>query len=369
MTHARSHGVDEKFAAASEVFLQAVQQEYGDDVAALRESLESPCEPLVPAFIGDAHAPTQAEKEALAAAFWGPSGVASFIAPPSSGSRHALLALCEALSDVIPTAHPVSHPMEHHPEAVSRFGDPDGTLKIYDLPIDPAADKYREQAETNEAFDAHNDGLGYAGVIAASVLWTDRPPLWGGYTHFSNVIRASALLAEADPQAFRSLFLPDAITCLRPRGKGAIRVTSPVLYLGPGGRPRVFLRVASGEYRINWRTGSEALDRARAFCEALVRPFAPGSTFAHLMAPGEGVIIRNQHVVHGRTPFIDRPGEGRVLARKWFVERPEDAPYRHVPGMVLDERFAALLPERFGPEVTVGDWHYDLAADANVRVG
>ncbi|MDC3911927.1 hypothetical protein KQE47_26725, partial [Raoultella planticola] len=64
-------------------------------------------------------------------------------------------------------------------------------------------------------FDAHNDGLGYAGAVEAFILHADAPPLWGGYTYFSNMIALSLLLARLDAEAFDSLFLPDAITALR----------------------------------------------------------------------------------------------------------------------------------------------------------
>lgn len=360
--------LDHAFMAASTTFRAAVDAAYGEPLDELRASLAAPSRPATPTFLEDAAALTDMARAAIVDDFYGPSGVAEFVASQASGRPHPLLALAAQLAGELPTAHPVDHPMEAHHEARARFGDPDGTLKIYDLPVDPSSSRYREQAETNEAFDAHNDGLGYAGVIAASALWTDSPPLWGGYTHFANVVRASALLAEDDPEAFRSLFLPDAITCLRPRGKGAIRVTSPVLFLGATGQPQVFLRIASGEYQVSWRRGVPALDRARAFCERLVGPFAPGSIFVHFMAPGEGVLIRNQHVVHGRTPFVDGPGRQRVLARKWYVENPLDAEYRHVPGMALQAEWANLLPERFGPGATSGEWNYVPDLDDNVRI-
>jgi hypothetical protein len=74
-------------------------------------------------------------------------------------------------------------------------------------------------------------------------------------------------------------------------------------------------------------------------------------------------------VVHGRTPFIDgeRPGERRVLARKWFMSAAQHAKYKHVPGMHLLDEFASIYPERFGPALLVGDWNYDPATDENVR--
>lgn len=362
---------DEQVFTSSRVrFLEAVRAQYGEDHEALSSDLQCPARPMRPVIIGDPRALTTEEREELREAFYGPAGVAAFhLLDTTRDGHHPLLDLAGQCADILPTRWAVDHPMEGHAEAQARFGAPDGTLKIYNLPVEAGGRRYREQAETDEAFDAHNDGLGYAGIIAVTSFVLENPPLWGGYTHFANIVRASPWLARSDPEAFQALFLPDAITCLRPRGKGAIRVTSPVLYLGPDGSPRVFLRVKSGEYGISWRRGLPALDRGRRFCEDLARPFSCGSTFVHLMRRGDGVLVRNQHVVHGRTSFIDPPsGPGRTLARKWFVEREGDTSYRHVPGMAIQEDYAKLFPRRFGEGRVAGEWHYDAELDDNVRV-
>lgn len=257
--------------------------------------------------------------------------------------------------------------MEKHPQAMVRFGEPDGTLKLYDLPLAPDQDKYREQAETSEMFSSHNDGLGYAGLIRHVIMCLDRSPMAGGYTYFRNLVALAPALAGSDPEAFEALFLPDAITALRPRGKGAIRVTSPVFFVGRDGDPQVFFRIASGEYRISWRE-HPALDRARRVLEEAAAPFGPGSRFVHFMRPGDTVLVDNAHVVHGRTPFLDPPDGGRVLARKWYVPRAGDAVYRHVPGMALHEEWAGLFPDRFRGQAVEGEWHYAQEQDRNVRI-
>lgn len=259
--------------------------------------------------------------------------------------------------------------MEQHPEARRRFGEPDGTLKLYNLELPKGVDKYREQAETKEKFAAHNDGLGYGGAVEASIIVLDSPPAWGGFTCFQQFVRLSLALAHDDVDAFRSLFLPDAIVALRPRGKGAIRVTSPVLYVNERGEPQTFFRISSGEYRITWRADVPALARARQLLLRLGQPFAPSSSFVHMVHPNEGVIIRNTQVVHSRTPFEDGVyGGQRILARKWFVHDAEAAIYKHVPGMNVHPQYASLYPEFFAPELLTGEWHYDARLDRNVPV-
>jgi hypothetical protein len=200
-------------------------------------------------------------------------------------------------------------------------------------------------------------------------LYADSAPLWGGYTYFQNVVKLSLHLALADGPAFETLFLPDAMTALRPRGKGAIKVTTPVLFINEHGNPQVFFRVSTGEYKISWRPDCPALERAANFLNHHAKPFAPGSSFVHLDRRGAGILVRNGWVVHGRTPFIDGtgPGERRVLARKWFMTAARHAQYKHVPGMHILDRFASIYPERFGPDLLVGDWNFDPSAGTNVR--
>jgi len=328
--------------------------------------------PLPPVVIDDYRQLDSKSISAIASAYWGENGAALFIVlnPSAPGHKsHPLLEIAEQLSDVLPLRFPVDHPMEGHPEAASRFGTSDGTLKIYDLETKDSKIGYREQAETSEQFDAHNDGLGYAGAVEAFILYADSAPLWGGYTYFQNVISLCLGLARKDPDAFTSLFLPDAITALRPRGKGAIKVTTPVLFMNELNIPQVFLRVETGEYRISWRDDCRPLARAAEFLNKYSRPFSPGSTFVNLNRHGAGCVVRNGWVVHGRTPFLNgnARSDTRVLARKWFMTRPEHAAYKHVRGMHILKQYADIYPDRFGAHALEGHWNYDPKFDKNIR--
>jgi hypothetical protein len=361
------------FVQQKETFLTMALQMLGvRTLDELSDPTERLPQPLPPVIIDDYHSLTNDAKSALRSAYWGEHGMAYFIVlNPDAHSTmcHPMLEIADQLSDLLPLRFPVDHPMEGHPEAVARFGAPDGTLKIYDLDTKDGRAGYREQAETSEQFDSHNDGLGYGGAVEAFMLYADSAPLWGGYTYFQNVVSLSLALARKDPDAFTSLFLPDAITALRPRGKGAIKVTTPVLFVNEQGVPQVFLRVETGEYRITWRDDCLPLVRAAEFLNRHARPFAPGSTFINLCRSGAGCIARNGWIVHGRTRFLNgtRPSETRVLARKWFMTRPEHARYKHVPGMHILDGYAAIYPERFGRDALVGHWNYDPELGKNIR--
>jgi hypothetical protein len=365
---------ERKFASQSEEFVAAALNEFaiGRDPAALPRIAERLAFPLQPILIEDFRAVSPDHRRAIAEAYHGENGVAyCIILNPTDQptSSHPLLDLADTLAGDLPLNYPLTHPMEGHPEAVSRFGPADGTLKIYDLDTKDARFGYREQAETSEMFSAHNDGLGYAGAVEAVAFFMDSAPLWGGYTYFQNLIRLAIDLMRSDDEAFRALFLPDAITAIRPRGKGAIKVTSPVLFLNNQRRPQCFYRVSTGEYQIAWRNDSASLERARRFLDQHTHPFAPGSSFVHLTAAGHCCFIRNEAVVHGRTPFLDVASLGlrRVLARKWFMRDPKDAVYKHVPGMEICREYAVLYPELFGDDRLLGEWNYDATSDRDIR--
>ena len=327
---------------------------------------------LSPTIIGDLQCLSGDEKQSLSLDFWGSEAVAHFIllnCPPREALEHPIHVIARQLSEQLPLRFPINHPLENHPEAARRLGPGDGTRKIYDLPIPPNMDKYKEQNETSEQFDAHNDGLGYGGAVEAFMLVADQGPAWGGYTYFQNLTRLALLLGRDDHDAFLSLFLPDAITILRPRGKGAIKVISPILFLGEFGEPQVFFRLPSGEYQVSFRQ-SRPLQRAVEQLSGACSPFALGSSFVNLTHPGYGCIVRNTAVIHGRTPFIDLEPRGlrRVLARKWFMTSVEQTEYKHVPGMRILRRYADLYPDLFGDDRLQGEWHWSPETQKNVRI-
>jgi hypothetical protein len=365
---------EQEFCLQRHEFLAVAKRRYGNAPGGLNEFFSRPAYPLEPVRVGNLAALTAKERSCVAAAYHDGYGVVHVLPECFEYSQggdhrgHPLLNLAEQLTVDVSIGHAVAHPMENQPEASARSSLPDGTLKLYNLAISPGAGGYREQAQTNEMFDAHNDGLGYAGLIKTSIITLDQPPFWGGYTFFQNLVRLSIAIAADDPDAFETLFLPDAITALRPGGKRAIRVCSPVLFLGRDGEAQVFFRVSSGGYQITWRE-HPALERARRILHRACMPFSADSRFVNLMQPGETVIIDNRHIVHGRTPFIEGPnGTRRIISRKWFVSNEEDVAYRHVPGIEVDPRYAHIFPGMFTGNAIRGEWKFQASVNRNVRV-
>jgi hypothetical protein len=364
---------DRLFAEQSDAFIQKMLDASGksDLNSIVIPSSQKPF-PLQPLIIRDYRAISSAEKHEIQKDYFSDRGVAYFIVlnpnEKAVPSEHPILQIANQLKEDLNLNYPLDHPLEGHHDAVERFGPPDGTVKIYDLV--KKTEGYREQGETSEMFSLHSDGLGSGGTVQTTALYMDSPPLTGGYTFFQNIPLLALKLARDDSDAFKSLFLPDAVTQIRPRGKGALKVICPVLFLNERGDPQAFFRTSSGEYQVKFRDDVPALKRAIAFLNELAEPFSPGSCFVHMTEKGHGVLIRNQVVAHGRTSFVDgsQPTQKRLLSRKWFMVSKRDATYKHVPGMFIFKDFGDLIPEQFGPELLEGEWVYDSEKDKNVRL-
>jgi len=329
-----------------------------DDLPAMSEELPTP---LAPVVIRDFQRVTLQEKSDLASSFFGRHGVAAFaLANPTIAREHPLLSVSNQLGDTLPLKYPISHPAESEQRAQSRFGKSDGTLKVFQR-------SDQDNSLQSKELHLHQDGIGLAGTVVAIGLYCESGPLWGGLTCFQNALRLVVELARIDEPAFQALFLPEAVTIIRKKGRKALKVTGPVLYLNALGQPQVFLRAAGGEYEMIW-SREEPISRAREFLKEYLKPFALASSFAQLSVEGQGCFIRNTVVLHGRTKFLDDTLRKRVLARKWFGLTAHDAFMKQVPGMRIWDTFSALRPDLFGADVLCGHWRYDESSGQNIPI-
>ncbi len=314
--------------------------------------------PVNPVCVRDLLQVSDEEKADLARMFYGRQGVAAFsLAKPSYARKHPLIELASQLSDALPLMYPIAHPGESDRGALTHFGSPDGTLKVFQR-------SDQKTSLQSEELHLHQDGVGLAGAVVAVGLYCESGPLWGGLTCFQNALRLVVELARIDLSAFASLFLPSALTILRTGGR-ALQVTGPVLYLNTMGQPQLFLRAEGGEYEMRWLS-DPAISRARDFLRYYLRPLAPSSNFVQLSVEGQGCFIRNAVVLHGRTRFVEGDSRKRILARKWFALTAAEALMKQVPGLRILDAYAVLRPDLFGKEVLSGHWRYDEAALANV---
>jgi hypothetical protein len=328
--------------------------------------------PVQPTIVEDYRTLSLDEKSAIVHSY-SKLGVAHLIVGNHSDSPthpHPLFVICDQLKEELSLHYPLLHPLEGHPEAVARFGPGDGTVKIYNLPKPVGGTSYREVAETSDPFEVHLDGLGSGGTVQTVILYMDSAPLFGGFTFFYDMLSLGGALAAVDMEAFRHLFLPNAFTAIRPRGKGALKVVTPVFYINELGQPQTFYRKDSGEYRMVWRAECAPLERARAFFHNYTNPFSPGSFFILFTRPGCACLSRNRDLAHGRTGFIDggQVDQRRLLSRKWFMTSAEHSVYKHVPGTAVRHDVAQLFPLHFGPDQLIGEWIYDESEDTNHRI-
>jgi hypothetical protein len=362
---------ERRFVEQNEIFVEKVLKDYAlSDPGSWQLLTSRKPLPIQPVLLNDYRNLTSEERQQIREAYFSVQGVAYYIAlnPSQPSTKHPLLEIANQLKDDLNLHYPLTHPLEGHPDTLSRFGPADETVKIYDLIKKDRG--YREQGETADMFSMHSYGLGSGGTVHTTALYMDSAPLSGGYTFFQNIPVLALELAKHDIDAFKSLFLPDALTQIRPRGKGALKVVSPVLFLNEKGDAQTFFRTSTGEYQIKWRRDLPALERAMAFLNRHAEPFSLGSSFVHLTERGHGCFIRNQVIAHGRTAFVDGPlpSQKRVLSRKWFMVSERDATYKHVPGMFILKRYADLIPELFSPEFLEGEWLYDSVGDKNLRI-
>lgn len=329
-------------------------------------ALPDTAQPLLPTHIQDIRSIAPHERQRLRADFYSPRGVAYFVCETDARALnpHPLLILAEQVAAELPMRYPIPHPLENHARITDMFGEPDGTVKIYNVSKESGG--YREQGETADAFRLHHDGLGSGGAVEVAALYMDAPPFWGGFTYFFNVSRCALEIARTDYEAFVALFLPNALAITRPRGKGAIRVTSPVLYLNEADAPQSSFRLASGEYTVELLPGVPELERAVRELATRMAPFAPGCMFVSFAGRGHGCLIRNPEIAHGRTAFGDSRSHRRVLARKWYGRQESDIVYKHVPAVRVSDRLASAYPDLFAPERLTGEWRLNSSGE-NVR--
>jgi hypothetical protein len=316
-----AEGTRERIFSHGEAFLEAARRLYPEAAAdRIDDVFRRPPAPLLPVIVP--RLPLTHEQRHKMETNFTADGVAHFLlrggAISDAEGTHPLIRLSSDLAQSMRIGYPAQSPTEL---LAQQSGD--GTDKILDLAAS-ASDPQWSKSKTSDDFEAHSDGLTQGGRICTIAMMLESPPLCGGYTYFQNIVRVSLALANDDREAFDALFLPDALTAVRSHGAEPVRIKAPVLYMNRFEQPQCFYRNASGEYKVTWRTGVPAIGRARRYLSRCTVPFGPSSTFVHLTRPGEGVFVQNQHVVHGRTRFIDRDGTNRVLARKWFVASPSE---------------------------------------------
>jgi alpha-ketoglutarate-dependent taurine dioxygenase len=364
---------NEPFLAQAEPFLDYFTRKYAA-APPDRSFRSSPlsARPLEPVIINDLMALTNEERQALRDQYYSEQAVATFVTrhlPNRDAGGTSLLALAEQLKDSLELSYPIAHPKEMEMESDSSIALRLPGVKIYDH-----GRGHTFATSNNKDFVLHQDGLGSAGSVRTVILYMESPPLAGGYNCFQNLARAALNLAAVDKEAYRALFLPDAITIIRPTGNRALKVTGPVFYLDEEGRGKVnFVGVSParpvGDYEVHWSSDPDARRGLEYMLRCCVH-FGPGSTFCQMSRASSGVIFDNTCLTHGRTAFWDSTqiGAQRIVWRKWFASNQEASVYRHAPGIRMTPELSSLRPDLFDTQLLHGEWRYLSSEDRNVRI-
>lgn len=359
---------EEAFIAQSEGFRAAVLKKYPHLSDGRSPELTSRPPRAIPAVsIADYRSMTAEEISAIADQYHSGDSVSYFkVENPWAHpiDRHPIHDIATQLGEALGLCFPIEHPLEQHNDAIMRFGPPDGTVKIYDH-------GGKGGALSNQNFALHQDGLGNCGDVEAVILYAQRGPAAGGRTYFVNLVLAAFELSLTDPDAFKALFLPDAITVFRTTGFRKIKITGPVLSLYNVDEPQAFFRKTDAEYVVTWRDDTPAIVRARAFVDRFTAPLSYASSFVDLSEHGYGCLNHNRMTVHGRLSFNDNPNteQVRLLSRKWFSSSKETQEFKHVPTLRILGEYSSLYPETFWPDPLEGEWAYDESSGTHIRVG
>lgn len=355
---------------AADLFMEAIEKERGSEFLKTTFEMMPHTAPIEPVVVND-HAENMSvvERNRIIQDYHNNGYVYVISLNHDKKSEHPIFGLVDNLKEDLKLYYPYSHPAEGHPEAVRRFGEDDKTFKIYDLPDNYTKNSFREIAETHESFDVHLDGLGTGGTVQTLFLYADSTPVFGGYGFIYDIFSIAIAIYNKDPEAFQSLFQPDAITSIRPRGKGAIKIVSPVLYIDVNNEPRAFYRKDSGEYKTEWCVKNPALTRAREYLSKYTESFCPASKFAPY-TKNSFLIIRNRDIAHARTSFIDgkQAHERRLISGKWYMINEDYQALRHIPGTAAASFYQEDIGDQFSDEYLEGFWLYDQDSDVNVRV-
>lgn len=165
----------------------------------------------------------------------------------------------------------------------------------------------------------HSDGtLQRIGEVPISILYCVRRATDGGATVVFHSVAAFFDLWNSDTAAAAALFEPVLRRTMRLPNRSGTIVDAAFACRGR----RVISRysdTSTERWELSSATDPSALERAVAY---LRRRAVPGDPlYAQFeMEPGEGVILLNDEVAHGRTPYVDDPGSPRLLLRALFLK-------------------------------------------------
>jgi hypothetical protein len=168
----------------------------------------------------------------------------------------------------------------------------------------------------------HSDGtLQRIGEIKTTMMLCARPAASGGTSQLFNAAGAFALLLHQDPAAAAALTAPDVLirTSALPGSRGQF-TAGPVFAVADGRVISRYSVTSTDRYDHDAVADPAALDRALDFLQDAAQPGSPCYTELTLAA-GQGLLLANDLISHGRTAYHDDPAVPRLILRALFTRR------------------------------------------------
>lgn len=172
---------------------------------------------------------------------------------------------------------------------------------------------------STEALELHTDGtLQQLGEIPTSVLFCVSPADRGGATNVFQAVRAFLMLQETNPALAAALLDPRALT------KQASVNGSREICRGPVFAYRDGELVTRYSVTARDRWNVEEVARLADAKNALADLAKMNTPYLHqiTLRSGQGIIIANDRVSHGRTGFSNSPPQTRRMLRVLFTRQP-----------------------------------------------
>ncbi len=277
---------------------------------------------------------------------------------------HPIFKLSRVLSDGCGFNNFIKYPFQNDAEVVENFNHCDGTVKVYN------SESVKSSVGMSTGYLApHQDGMGNAGKIETIFTHCEQSALKGGASNIHNFIHITLDLALQDMEAFKSLFLPDALTYYRTGEQKPLKVVSPILYLNEINQPSVNFKISNSVHKVKYRN-VQPLKRAIEFIDSKI--YGQGIyKKSFFMKKNMGTIINNRYMLHSREIFIDSaiPKNKRLLSTAWFTRDLLHKEYMLAPGISIKNEYASLFPEYFGDDKLVGNWRYNSLSKKNELIG
>jgi hypothetical protein len=168
----------------------------------------------------------------------------------------------------------------------------------------------------------HTDGtLQRIGEIKTALMLCARPAASGGTSRLFNASGALAALLNQDPAAAAALTAPEVLvrTSNLPDSRGQ-SAAGPAFAIADGRIISRYSVTATDTYDPAAVSSPAALGRALQFLRDAARPGTSYYTEVTL-ATGQGLLIANDMISHGRTPYQDAPDTPRLIYRALYATR------------------------------------------------